>query len=111
MDLLGTHSIPELRQLVGDIEKDAVNKKNDLQLMVGSKYHDFISSADRISEMKSETEYIENQLISVIQANQSVVTSCQHLLSLTLGESNADSESKDSKFNSFNNLSDLNKGY
>ena len=106
MDLLATHSIPELRQLVGSIEKDSFARKNDLQLMVGSKYHDFISSADRISEMKSETVYIDNQLGVVITANRKVLQSCQYLLSLTGTEKKVEG----SKYNSFANLSDLDNG-
>ncbi len=63
-DLLKTRPVPELRDMVNSLALDADNKQIELQLMVGSKYHDFIESADAISLMKDSTQFINNKLKS-----------------------------------------------
>ena len=50
-ELLKTKSVPELRKLVSILNEDANSKKVELQHLVGSKYHDFIESADSITQM------------------------------------------------------------
>lgn len=50
-ELLKTKSVPELRDLVISLEKDAKLKQVELQQLVGSKYHDFVESADTIKKM------------------------------------------------------------
>jgi hypothetical protein len=61
-DLLASHSIHELRALVESLQKDCGSKKSELQMMVGSKYHDFIESADAISNMHTAADAVGNNI-------------------------------------------------
>src|SRR5437868_4833843 len=61
-DLLKTRTIPELRDRVNQLDKESNAKKTELQLMVGSKYHDFIQSADMINEMRGQVTTVEQQI-------------------------------------------------
>lgn len=79
-DLLKTRSICELRVLSEQLKKDAESKQNDLQLMVGSQYHDFIQSADKISEMKTFTGQITEQLNHFWDHNIQVMQNVQLLI-------------------------------
>ena len=82
-DLLRSRTIPELRELVNSLEKDSGSKKTELQHMVGSKYHDFIQSADKISSMKEKSIQIEQQILSCWSYNQELIAKAQTLLNHT----------------------------
>jgi uncharacterized HAD superfamily protein len=82
-DLLRSRTIPELRELVSSLEKDSGSKKTELQHMVGSKYHDFIQSADKISAMKDKSVAIEQQLTAFWNQNQALIEKAQTLLQNT----------------------------
>lgn len=85
-DLLKSRTIPELRDLISTLEKDANGKRTELQQMVGSKYHDFIQSADKITEMKQKADLIEKQIVHFWNINQEVIVKAQDLLNQTLPE-------------------------
>jgi hypothetical protein len=61
-ELLKESSINELRELVYSLNDQAGSKREELQLMVGSKYHEFIQSADAISSMKDDASKIGSKL-------------------------------------------------
>ena len=61
-NLLKSKSISELRELVQNLRAKSGSKKEELQLMVGSKYHEFIQSADTIATMKEDTHRLEMKL-------------------------------------------------
>lgn len=82
-ELLQSHTIPELRDIVASLEQDALSKKTELQHMVGSKYHDFIQSADLIADMHQKTQEMENKLGDFWVLSQSLVTKTYDLLSRT----------------------------
>ena len=83
-ELLKSNSIVELRDLVYSLEKDAEGKKTELQHMVGSKYHDFIQSADKISKMKSSSKKVEGMITDFWSQNADLIAKVQKLLVLTL---------------------------
>ena len=82
-ELLRQHSIPELREIVVSLERDALSKKTELQHMVGSKYHDFIQSADLIADMHQKIEEMESKLGEFWKSSQSLVAKTYDLLSRT----------------------------
>jgi CHASE3 domain sensor protein len=94
-DLLKSRTIPELRDLISTLEKDANGKKTELQQMVGSKYHDFIQSADKIAEMKTKSDLIERQIVNFWECNQDLILKAQDLLNQTLPEQHRKSKSSD----------------
>lgn len=79
-DLLRTRTIPELRDLVNSLEKDSSAKRTELQLMVGSKYHDFIQSADKIASMKEKSTMLEQQIDSFWKATDKLVSQAKTVL-------------------------------
>ena len=79
-DLLRTRGVPELRQLVESLEANALGKKSELQQMVGSKYHDFIQSADSIKSMREYTGGMEDKLGAFFLMSQDLVQKTQDLL-------------------------------
>lgn len=87
-DLLRSRTIPELRELVYSLEKDSGAKKTELQHMVGSKYHDFIQSADKITSMKEKSVLIENQINAFWNSNQQLLTKAQTILTYSQPTSN-----------------------
>lgn len=82
-ELLKTRSIPDLRELVQTLETDAVSKVSELQSMVGSKYHDFIQSADAIAAMQQKSEYLEGNLKKFLVLSQEVSGNTHELLEHT----------------------------
>jgi hypothetical protein len=91
-ELLKTRTIPELRDLVFSLENDGNSKITELQVMVGSKYHDFIQSADAIAAMQQKSEFLESNLCRFLQLSQDVVTKTRDLLSRTVDNTAADSK-------------------
>lgn len=89
-ELLRTRSIPELRDLVNSLENDGNSKITELQVMVGSKYHDFIQSADAIAAMQSKSEFLESNLCRFLKLSQDVVTKTRDLLSRTVDNNGSD---------------------
>lgn len=63
-ELLATKTIPELRQLVSSLAEDGTSKRRELQQMVGSKYQDFLQSADMVSGMRGRADLVESELHS-----------------------------------------------
>ena len=89
-ELLKTRTIPELRDLVFSLENDGNSKITELQVMVGSKYHDFIQSADAIAAMQQKSEFLESNLCRFLQLSQDVVSKTRDLLSRTVDNTAAD---------------------
>ena len=79
-DLLQRHSINELRGLVQSLQKDCGSKKSELQLMVGSKYHDFIESADAITNMHKAADTVSHSIQPLSSLGKEVIQQCQALL-------------------------------
>jgi len=80
-DLLKQHSIPELRLLQEKLHKEASGKKQELQSMVGSRYHDFIQSADAITVMRNKSELMGEKLTSFQRCSSELVVATNKLLS------------------------------
>ena len=78
--LLQSHGIKDLRDIVDDLSAKAKSKKEELQLMVGSKYHDFIQSADAIAVMKDHAEDVGKKLEKFATMNASLITKTKSLL-------------------------------
>jgi hypothetical protein len=85
-DLLRSRSVGELRELVNSLERDSSSRKTELQQMVGSKYHDFIQSADKITKMKEKSIAIEEAIEQSWQLNQSLIAKSKTLLLHALRE-------------------------
>jgi hypothetical protein len=85
-ELLKTRTIPELRELVSSLENDGNSKITELQVMVGSKYHDFIQSADAIAAMGQKSEFLEANLNGFLKLSQDVVAKTRELLERTLND-------------------------
>lgn len=80
-ELLKTKSVPELRKLVSILHDDANSKKIELQHLVGSKYHDFIESADSITEMLEFACVVEDKIPDLWGKNiHGLITSSKDLL-------------------------------
>lgn len=82
-DLLKTRTIPELRSLVGSLAVDAESKQTELRLMVGSKYHDFIQSADAIAAMRMKTDEIGLKLSGFSKFSVALIENAKDLLKHT----------------------------
>lgn len=89
-DLLKAHSIPELRLLQDRLHKEANGKKQELQSMVGSKYNDFIQSADAISIMRTKSELMGEKLASFFACSQALVSATNELLNAKGGSGGSD---------------------
>ena len=61
--LLRQNSLPELRNYCETLEKDALMKAGELKMMVGSRYHDFIQSADAIATMEDQVSQESSQIV------------------------------------------------
>lgn len=85
-DLLRSRTIPELRDLVNSLERDSLAKRTELQHMVGSKYHDFIQSADKISLMKDKSAALEKQINSFWAANEKLVEQSKKIVNFSQPE-------------------------
>jgi Vps51/Vps67 len=92
-ELLKTRTIPELRDLVYSLENDGNSKITELQVMVGSKYHDFIQSADAIAAMQQKSEFLESNLCRFLQLSEEIVLKTKDLLSRTVNSQSSDSHS------------------
>ena len=90
-ELLKTRTIPELRDLVYSLENDGNSKITELQVMVGSKYHDFIQSADAIAAMQQKSEFLESNLCRFLQLSEEIVLKTKDLLSRTVDSQSSDS--------------------
>ena len=82
-ELLKSHTIPELREIVSNLERDALSKKTELQHMVGSKYHDFIQSADLIADMQQKVSEMESKFGDFWKSSETLVAKTYDLLSRT----------------------------
>ncbi len=74
-DFLRTSPVTELRRVVIDLDKEASSKKTELQLMVGSKYLDFIQSAESIRNMQQSVDDIQNKLGAILHSSQNLASS------------------------------------
>lgn len=79
-ELLATHSIRELRQLVESLQSDCGSKQTELQIMVGSKYHDFIESADAISSMHVAADSVGKSIAALSSLGKDVIEKSLALL-------------------------------
>lgn len=61
-ELLRAKPISELRTLVLTLEKECASKQTELRQMVGSKYLDFIESADSISTMHKNADLLSQRV-------------------------------------------------
>ena len=91
-DLLRTKSIFELRQLVEKLNQTAQSKQSELQQMVGSKYHDFIQSADSIAAMKEKLTSVESHLVKFWDYADQVVQNSNRLLQPTVSLTTSDQD-------------------
>ena len=66
--------------MVDDLNAKAESKKEELQLMVGSKYHDFIQSADAIAVMKDHADGVGGKLEKFSDMNATLVMTTKSLL-------------------------------
>lgn len=78
-ELLRSTSIPELRELCRKLEKDASSKQKDLQLMVGSRYRDFIQSTDAIAFMSDKAAATNETLSTFWSRGQELINRAQDL--------------------------------
>ena len=97
-DLLKSRTIPELKNLVITLKNEYNNKKSELQAMVGSKYHDFIQSADKISCMKDVSVVFDDKINSFNKIINEVIHTVHGLLehSSTIISSSSSSSSSSS---------------
>lgn len=72
-ELLRTRSIRSLRELVASLDASASAKQAELQLTVGSKYHDFIQSADAITDMHTKAANLDENLRQFYSCSQQVL--------------------------------------
>lgn len=79
-DLLKSRSVSVLRSLVTSLENDADSKKTELQHMVGSKYHDFIQSADKITSMKDKSSEVDKKIALFNTVTEDLVEKINDLL-------------------------------
>eukprot|EP01033_Poteriospumella_lacustris_P016372 gene16372-11705_t len=79
-DLLKNKPIADLRVLIKQLNKDAEDKKTELRSMVGSQYHQFIQSADKISEMHDQSKVLLASLDQFWERNQDFVSQMQRFL-------------------------------
>lgn len=79
-DLLKSRTIPELKNLVITLKNEYNNKKSELQAMVGSKYHDFIQSADKISCMKDVSVVFDDKINSFSKLINEIIHTVHGLL-------------------------------
>ena len=91
-ELLKTKTIKELRILVETLNNDSLSKQTELQVMVGSKYHDFIQSANEITEMKKRSEIIQLKLSKFDKLCYELINNTNYML-----------QAKDIMNNSYNN--------
>jgi hypothetical protein len=68
-DLLKSRGIHELKLLVLDLSNEAEKKKLELQRTVGSQYREFIQSADKIIEMKQQSQSVIKNLEDFWECN------------------------------------------
>jgi hypothetical protein len=68
-DLLKSRGIHELKLLVFDLSNEAERKKLELQRTVGSQYREFIQSADKIIEMKQQSQSVIKYLEDFWECN------------------------------------------
>ena len=79
-DLLKSRSISDLRSLIHDLRRDGEGKRTELQSMVGSQYHEFIQSADKISGMNEQSRQLVEKLGEFWTQNQQVINHVNTLL-------------------------------
>lgn len=79
-DLLKSRSIHELRELVHTLQTDADAKKSELQSMVGSQYHEFIQSADRIATMQTQSHNILAMLEQLGSSTQEALRNVKFMI-------------------------------
>eukprot|EP00639_Heterosigma_akashiwo_P004835 CAMPEP_0194571236 /NCGR_PEP_ID=MMETSP0292-20121207/8283_1 /TAXON_ID=39354 /ORGANISM="Heterosigma akashiwo, Strain CCMP2393" /LENGTH=75 /DNA_ID=CAMNT_0039421947 /DNA_START=8 /DNA_END=231 /DNA_ORIENTATION=+ len=56
--ILESLPIEEVQRMLKDSNRNVQTKQTELQLMVGSRYHEIIDSADSIVEMKEEVQQV-----------------------------------------------------
>ncbi len=79
-DLLKTRNIGDLRVLIKGLRDDAECKRTELQSMVGSQYHEFIQSADKISRMNEQSKSLSIGIENFWKQNQKVIHNVNALL-------------------------------
>jgi hypothetical protein len=79
-DLLKTKPISELRVLIKQLSKDAEAKKSELRSTVGSQYHQFIQSADTISEMQNQSKQLLSSLELFWEKNEEFISQVKFIV-------------------------------
>lgn len=79
-DLLKSRTIGDLRSLIQGLRNDAQSKRSELQSMVGSQYHEFIQSADKIAKMDEQSKTLTASLDKFWSQNQQVIQNVNRLL-------------------------------
>lgn len=96
-DLLKQHSLPELRLLQERLEQQSKGKQQELQSMVGSRYHDFIQSADAITVMREKSAVMGGKLASFMKTSMDVVEGAKRLLGDGVSDEKAKSRGRAAK--------------
>lgn len=90
-ELLQTNSVQELRAIATNLQREAAEKRQELQLMVGSRYHEFIESADTIGAMWTDASALAQQLADFTDKCEQLVQQGSRLLQqTTAGEYGSD---------------------
>jgi hypothetical protein len=97
-DLLKNRSISDLKNVVTQLQIDSEQKKAELQGMVGSQYHEFIQSADKIAEMRKHSEAILSNLKSFTESKAQLIENVSVLLNQ---DKTVQNESVEIDFNEF----------
>jgi hypothetical protein len=74
-ELVQTKSVDELRVIAAQVQREADTRQKELQLMVGSRYHEFIESADTISGMHKQSITLVTDLEDFMKACATLVHS------------------------------------
>lgn len=93
-DLLKSRPISDLRVLIDSLHEDGEKKKAELQSMVGSQYHEFIQSADKIHDMHQESQSLLKKLDGFWVKNQELVHHISQLLGRNTDKSATNSQIK-----------------
>lgn len=108
-DLLRTRKIPELRSYILTLEKESAAKQSELQHMVGSKYHDFIQSADAIATMQIKAQQLDSSLQSFWESSQDAMKHTKKLLLSTSKQQHIESLSSTTPVHSSSSSQNINK--
>ena len=68
-----THNISTLKSYIITLENESISKQSELQMVVGSKYHDFIQSGTSIEMMHENAKRIEEAILQFEKFNKTII--------------------------------------